>query len=124
METEKVICFTEKEEEFTKLLIEIGTKRKVAKVLVFLANTPEATSKDIEQGTDLKQPEISIAMQYLIGQGWILYRKGKTECKGRPVKIYGLSRPLHEIIDSIEREKVKEAATQIVLIQKLQYYLR
>ena len=67
METEKVICFTEKEEEFTNLLIEIGTKRKVAKVLVFLANTPEATSKDIEQGTDLKQPEISIAMQYLIG---------------------------------------------------------
>ena len=124
MEIEKVMHFTEKEEEFTNLLIEIGTKRKVAKVLVFLANIPEATSKDIEQGTDLKQPEISIAMQYLIGQGWISYRESKVESKRRPVKIFGLSRPLHEIIDSIEKEKVKEAATQIVLIQKLQYYLR
>jgi uncharacterized short protein YbdD (DUF466 family) len=32
--------FTEKEEEFVKLLIEIGTKKNVAKILVFLVNIP------------------------------------------------------------------------------------
>jgi predicted transcriptional regulator len=46
MRTESVMYFTEKEEEFANLLIEIGTKRNVAKVLVFLANTPEATSRE------------------------------------------------------------------------------
>ena len=51
MRTENVMYFTEKEEEFANLLIEIGTKRNVAKVLVFLANTPEATSRAIERGT-------------------------------------------------------------------------
>jgi predicted transcriptional regulator len=60
MRTENVMYFTEKEEEFANLLIEIGTKRNVAKVLVFLANTPEATSRAIERGTDLRQPEVSI----------------------------------------------------------------
>ena len=36
MRTENVMYFTEKEEEFANLLIEIGTKRNVAKVLVSL----------------------------------------------------------------------------------------
>jgi predicted transcriptional regulator len=68
--TKNVMYFTEKEEEFANLLIEIGTKRNVAKVLVFLANIPEATSREIERGTDLRQPEVSIAMGYLMEQGW------------------------------------------------------
>ncbi len=91
MRTENVMYFTEKEEEFANLLIEIGTKRNVAKVLVFLANTPEATSRAIERGTDLRQPEVSIAMRYLIEQNWITSRESKAESKGRPVKIYELA---------------------------------
>ncbi|MFA5348603.1 MAG: ArsR family transcriptional regulator [Methanoregula sp.] len=124
MGTEKVMYFTEKEEEFANLLIEIGIKRNVAKVMVFLANTPEATSRDIERGTDLRQPEVSIAMRYLIGQSWITYRESKAESKGRPVKIYALSRPFYEIMDSIEKEKKKEVTNHLALVQKLQYHLR
>ena len=87
MRTENVMYFTEKEEEFANLLIEIGTKRNVAKVLVFLANTSEATSRAIERGTDLRQPEVSIAMRYLIEQDWISSRESKAESKGRPVDL-------------------------------------
>ena len=50
----KVLYFTEKEEEFTNLLITVGLPRIVAKVLVFLANTREASSRDIERGADLR----------------------------------------------------------------------
>ena len=50
MKQESVQYFTEKEEEFANLLIEIGTKKNVATVLVFLASTPEATSRAIERG--------------------------------------------------------------------------
>ena len=71
MRQETVEYFTDKEEEFANLLIEIGTKKNVAKVLVFLANTPEATSRAIERGTDMRQPEVSIAMKYLMNQDWI-----------------------------------------------------
>ena len=115
---------TEKEEEFTNLLVEIGTKRNVAQVLVFLANIPEATSRDIERGTDLRQPAISTATRYLIEQSWITTRESTAESKGRAVKIYGLSKPFHEIIDCIEKVRKEKAINQLALIQKLQYHLR
>jgi predicted transcriptional regulator len=124
MRTENVMYFTEKEEEFANLLIEIGTKRNVAKVLVFLANIPEATSRGIERGTDLRQPEVSIAMWYLMEQGWIKSRESKAESKGRPVKIYELAKPITEILDSIEKKKEKEADNQLAHIQKLRDCLR
>jgi len=124
MKTENVVYFTDKEEEFATLLMKIGTRRNVAKVLVFLAHTPEATSRAIERGTDLRQPEISSATRYLMEQNWITSRESKSESKGRPVKIYELSRPIHEMTDSIEQEKKKEATTQLALVQKLREYIK
>jgi len=99
---ETVTYFTEKEEEFANLLIEIGTQKNIAKVLVFLAKTPEATSRAIERGTDMRQPEISTAMKYLMNWDWIRSRESPSENKGRPMKIYELAKPIHEIIEDFE----------------------
>ena len=66
MKEQTIQLFTDKEEEFVNLLIEIGTKKTDAQMLVFLANTPTATSRDLERGTDLRQPEVSIAIKYLV----------------------------------------------------------
>ncbi|MDD1703141.1 MAG: ArsR family transcriptional regulator [Methanoregula sp.] len=123
MRTESITYFTEKEEEFATLLIEIGTKKNVAKALVFLANIPEATSRAIERGTDLRQPEVSIAMHYLMNQRWVASRESKADSKGRPVKIYVLAKPIAEIMDSIEKEKKKEATNQLAMIKKLRDYI-
>jgi predicted transcriptional regulator len=124
MKTRNVQYFTEKEEEFVNLLIDIGTKQSIAKVLVFLSNTAEATSRDIERGTDLRQPEVSIAMRYLAEQEWIKSRESKAESKGRPVKIYVLSKSNNDIMNSIEKEKKEEAKSQLALVQKLREYIR
>ena len=123
MRLEKVQYFTENEEAFSDLLIKIGTRRSVAKVLVFLAHTPEASSRAIERGTDLRQPEVSIAIRYLAEQHWISARDSKGETKSRPVKIYELSRPIEKIMDSIEKEKKKEAQNQLAMVQKLRDYI-
>ena len=124
MRQESVQYFTEKEEEFANLLIEIGTKKNVAKVLVFLANTPEATSRAIERGTDMRQPEVSIAMKYLIDQGWIKSCESRpSENKGRPMKVYELAKSITEIMGCIEKEKKIEANNQLALIKKLRGYL-
>jgi predicted transcriptional regulator len=124
MKTRNVQYFTDKEEEFVNLLIDIGTKQSIAKVLVFLSNTAEATSRDIERGTDLRQPEVSIAMRYLAEQDWIKSRESKAESKGRPVKIYVLSKSINDIMNSIEKEKKEEAKSQLALVQKLREYIR
>jgi predicted transcriptional regulator len=56
MRTGKVMYFTKKEEEFANFLMAIGMKRNIAVVMTFLANTPEASSKDIQRGTDFASP--------------------------------------------------------------------
>lgn len=119
----KVQFFTEKETEFVDLLIGTGVPRTVAKVLVFLANTPEATSRDIERGADLRQPEVSIAMQHLKELGWITSRLVRTESIGRPQNIISLSRPITEIIDCIQSEKKGEIQKKMALAQKIRDYI-
>jgi predicted transcriptional regulator len=120
---ETVHYFTEKEEEFANLLIEIGTKKNVAQLLVFLVNTPEATSREIERGTDLRQPEVSLAMKYLVDRGWIKECDNPSVRKGRPQKKYSLGVPIKAIFSSIEKEKKAEANNRLELIQKMRDYL-
>ena len=119
MKLEKVLTFTEKEEEMADLLSEVGLKKNVAKVLVYLANTEEATSREIERGTDLRQPEVSIAMRTLSEKEWISNRESKAESKGRPVKIYNLAKPMPEIIDTLEKDKKEEIENQLEIIKKI-----
>ena len=123
MLTKTIQLFTEKEEEFVNLLIEIGTKRTIAKALVFLANIKEATSRDIERGTDLRQPEVSIAIKYLEEQGWIKRWKTPSDRKGRPVWNYALAVPVPTIMASIEKKKKIEANNQLALIKKMRSYV-
>ena len=123
MRSKNVMYFTQREEEFANLLIRIGIRRNMAKVLVYLAHTNEATSRDIERGTDLRQPEVSIAMAQMIEQRWVENRESKADNKGRPVKIYRLAMPINEIMDSIETEKRNEAQNQLLLIQQLRNYI-
>ena len=124
MRTQSVTYFTEREEEFVNLLIDIGMRRTVAKVLVFLANIEEATSRDIERGTDLRQPEVSIAMNYMYEHDWLKSRESKAMSKGRPVKIYTLAKPISKIMDNIEQEKKEEARHRLELVKKLRDYAK
>ena len=123
MRQENVMYFTEKEEELVNLLFELGIKRNVAKVLVFLAKTPMVTFRAIDRGTDLRHLEVVTVVQYLKKQGWIKSQKNKAKSEGRPVTIYELVKPIAEIVNGIEKEKIKETNDQLQLIQKLRNYV-
>ena len=92
-------------DEFASILMKIGLKRNVAKVLTYLAGVAEATSREIEMGSDLRQPEVSIAMREIRKLDWISERDEKNPGKGRPYRIYKLNRSLPEIINYLEGEK-------------------
>lgn len=115
--------FTNREEEFIDLLIRVGTRRNIATALVFMANADEVSSRQIERGTDLRQPEVSLAMRYLIDRDWVISRENETPCKGRPLKIFKLAKPITEIVKSIEDEKRHEANQKIQLTKKLFAYI-
>jgi predicted transcriptional regulator len=119
MGQENVMYFAEKEGELVNLLFELGIKRNVAKVLVFLAKTPMVTSHAIVQGTVLRHLEVVAVMKYMKKRGWIKSQDNKGKSKGRLGKIYELAKPISEIVTSVEKEKIKKANDQLQLIQKL-----
>jgi predicted transcriptional regulator len=123
VKSQSVTYFSEQEEQFCSLLTMLGIRRNVARALVFLANVPETTSRDIERSTDLRQPEVSLAMQHLVKRAWVSARVFKPDNRGRPTKIYALALPMENILSAIEEEKRNEANRTIQLTQELRDYV-
>lgn len=107
------------DEEFADTLIQLGLKRNVAKVLTYLKNIKEVTSRDLEMGSDLRQPEVSIAMRELEELEWISEREEKKPGKGRPYKIYQLNTSIDTIIDYLENKMKKESQEKMENIKRL-----
>ncbi len=106
-------------DEFASMLMKVGLKRNVARVLTYLAGVDEATSREIEMGSDLRQPDVSIAMREIRRLDWISERDEKNPGKGRPYRIYKLNKSLPEIISYLEGEKAKESEMVLKQIEKL-----
>ena len=106
-------------DEFASMLMKVGLKRNVARVLTYLAGVDEATSREIEMGSDLRQPEVSIAMREIRKLDWISERDEKNPGKGRPYRIYKLNKSLPDIISYLEGEKAKESEIILRQIEKL-----
>ena len=74
-----VMRFDEKDIEVVETLRSLGVPRKVSNMLAYLANGIEATSREIERGSDLRQPEVSIALRTLRKHNWIEEKMSKPE---------------------------------------------
>jgi predicted transcriptional regulator len=109
----------EKDLEFVDALRSLNVPRNVATMITYLANTEEVTSREIEMGTDLRQPEVSIGMRTLRQNNWVNEREVKAEGKGRPMKIYKLGVPIETIIKHYEDVKNNEATKTMQAIQRL-----
>ena len=109
----------EKDLEFVDALRSLNVPRNVAALITYLANTNEATSREIEMGTNLRQPEVSIGMRTLRQNNWVEEHDVKLDGKGRPMKIYKLSVPIEKIIKHYEEQKNSEAARSMQAIQRL-----
>ena len=109
----------DKDLEFIDALRSLDVPRNVAGLITFLANMDEATSRQIEVGTNMRQPEVSIAMRTLRQNNWTDERDVKVAGKGRPMKVYKLRVPIQEIIQHYEVEMNSEAAKTMQAIQRL-----
>jgi len=119
MKESTVKILDDKDMEFVETLRSLGVPRNVATLITFLANVDEASSREIEMGSDLRQPEVSIAMRNLRENNWIEEREIKREGKGRPMKVYSLRATIDEIIKHYEQQKLNESAQAMESIQRL-----
>ncbi|MDD2665679.1 MAG: ArsR family transcriptional regulator [Methanocellales archaeon] len=107
------------DEESVGILMDLGLKRNVARTLMYLANADDVTSRSIELGANLRQPEVSIAMRKLKEENWVVVRDIKREGKGRPLKSYKLAVPIEDIITRLEEMKRQQAEKDLENIKKL-----
>ena len=89
-----------------------------------ISQVDECKSADVEQGADLRQPEVSVAMQELRRRGWAKKRDLKKKGKGRPVHIYKLTKGLPDILKNFENEKMKQVDTIKSDLQQLHSLIR
>ena len=108
MKKRSSLALDKEDEKIIDLFTELGMPRNLSKTLLYISQVDECRSAEVEQGADLRQPEVSIAMQELMKRGWIHKRNLKKEGKGRPVHIYKCKKSLNDIIKTFEKEKLQE----------------
>jgi len=111
MKRKRSFVLDEKDDKAVQLFAELGMPKNLAKTLMYISQVDECRSAEVEQGADLRQPEVSVAMQELRRRGWAKKRDLKKKGKGRPVHIYKLTKALPDILGSFEEEKMKQVET-------------
>ena len=108
MKQKNVYTFDKEDDKAVQLFIKLGMPKNLAKTVLYISQFDECKCADVEQGADMRQPEVSIAMQELRRRGWVKRRDLKKSGKGRPVHIYKPTTQLSEILNIFEQEKLKE----------------
>jgi predicted transcriptional regulator len=108
MKRKRSFVLDDKDAKVVDLFTDLGMPKNLAKTLMYISQVEECRSADVEQGADLRQPEVSVAMQELRRRGWAKKRDIKKKGKGRPVHLYKLTQDLNNILKSFEKEKLKE----------------
>jgi predicted transcriptional regulator len=102
---------SEKELATADLLKRAGMQPAVAKVVVVLARGEEIVSAKIEHLTELRQPEVSIAMRELVRRKWAKRRSIRKPGKGRPLNGYVLCVRFADIVaelDAVQKRRAQE----------------
>lgn len=106
--------------EMTELLKKLNISRPIAITLTCLVKCKGITSQKIEMMTGLRQPEVSVAMRYLLKNNWIEFSEEKQSIgKGRPTKLYNLIVPMNQIINVLEEKILAENSLVLRNIESL-----
>jgi predicted transcriptional regulator len=120
MKASMVKTLDDRDREFAMTLQKLGVQQNVAAMITYLMNVDKATSREIEIGTDLRQPEVSICAKILRYDGWLEESDIKNGGgKGRPLRVYKLKVSIDEIIKHFEEERIQESSEFMKSIQKL-----
>jgi len=119
MRSSEVKVFDDTDLELIDILRNLNLSRNVASTIAFLSNVDEATSKDLEFGSQLRQPEVSIAVKELKNFGWLNEREIKKEGKGRPMKVYKLAVSMGTIVEYLEKQTKEDTQRIMENIDKL-----
>ena len=111
MKQKSSLVLDKEDGKVVQLFAGLGMPKNLAKTLTYISQVDECRSADVEKSANLRQPEVSIAMQELRRRGWLKKQDLKGKGKGRPIHIYKATIPLSQVMEEIEQEKTKEIET-------------
>jgi predicted transcriptional regulator len=118
MKQTTIKALDDKDLEFIETLRNLKVPRNVAALITYLSNERRASSIEIEMGTNIRQPEVSIGMRVLRKNNWVEEEHIKAAGKGRPMIVSKLRVPIETII-KYEEESNRESARTMAAIQRL-----
>lgn len=104
MKNISVMMLDDSDKQVIDALIGFGINRKLATVVVFLGDEKYHSSKQIESGAGLAQPEVSLGIGEATKHGWI--SRATTPSDRKPVTSYRLAIPLASILTEIENDVI------------------
>ncbi|RLF38198.1 MAG: ArsR family transcriptional regulator [Thermoplasmata archaeon] len=92
----------------TEALQFFGFGKRGAECLLYMLKHKEAFEADIERGTNLRQPEVSVGMRELEKRGIVQVQKVKGKGKGRPRNLYKLKIDKDKFLSELEKTAEKK----------------
>lgn len=102
MEEVKRLFLSDDDREVIENLQLVGLDRRVSTTIVALNQMGPSKSKDIEDATGLRQPDVSMAMKEMRRKGWAAYDEVKGG-KGRRSFVHRMIVPLSTIVKEQEQ---------------------
>ena len=99
--------------EMVNLLISLGVNHNIAKTLICLHKHGPSKSIELQKKCDLRQPDVSIAINRLGELGVVNVVPVNGKGRGRPSHIYELSVPLKDALVPFRRQ----ASERLSIIQ-------
>ncbi len=118
------VCQTDEFKTVLNILKEFGVKKGALLVLIAMLKDGQFASRDIEEITHLKQPEVSMAITDLMKKGWIEVAYVHTEKIGRPIQYYQLIKKPDEIFEELKTEIFENYKRKYDKIELLKTILR
>ncbi|MFB3765783.1 MAG: MarR family transcriptional regulator [Methanotrichaceae archaeon] len=109
----------ERDKLFIDILWGLGIRKHEATIIIWMNGAGEVSSKDIENGTGIRQSEVSKVLKTMRELGWVDNLGTNNSTKGRPRKIYTLSASLNDIVTYYELQKLGETTLAKDSIQRL-----
>jgi len=103
-------------------LVGAGIPRTQAVILLTLhryGNGIQITSRWIERVSDLRQPEVSIAMNSFKSAGLITTTEEKSQSKGRPVKVYHVQGDIAKYVRDKIGERLAELNKGVMAVNRI-----
>ena len=119
MKLEEYWSPSEEDRKAVDILRSLGYTIGDAKTMVYFLNFDEGKSRDIERIMYASQPEVSVALSSLVKKNCLNCKNVKKgNSKGRPIKLYRLSKGRDYILDSVIKETDEKLKVKSYLLEE------